>query len=124
MQLQPPVTHYSSYSLYLVAWNRGLTNNKTALCCDSPDSFIVAGNSFILLKATCSPNLNPRASGPGLEGHLALPHEPIHPLNLLHLKSFYSIIIIIIIIIRVYTYIQTQWIHTVKTSNSTVLQLI
>ena len=80
---------------------------------EPPVSFIVAGNSFILLKATCSPNPNPRTSGPGLAGHLALPHEPIHPLNLLHLKFFYSIIIIFI---RVYIYIQTQWIHTVKKS--------
>ena len=85
--------------------------------------FIVAGNMFVLLKATCSPNANPRTSGPGLAGHLALPHELIHTLNLLPLKFFYSIIIIIIFI-RVYTYIQTQWIHTVKKLNSTVLQLI
>ena len=115
MQRPPPVANYSSYSLYLVAWNRGLTNNETILCCEPPDSFIVARNSFVLLKAACSPNPNPRTSGPGLAGHLAFPHEPIHPLNLIHLKFFYSIIIIIIFI-RVYTYIQTQWIQTVKKS--------
>ena len=104
MQLPPPVTHCSSYSLYLIAWNRGKTNNETVLCCEPPDSFIVARNSFVLLNATCSPNPKPRTSGPGLAGHLALHHEPIHPLNLLHFKFFYSIIIIIILI-RVYTYV-------------------
>ena len=69
-----------------------------------------------LLKATCSPNPNPRISRPGLASHLVLPHEPIHSLYLLHLIFFYNIIKIIIFF-RVYTYIQiTQWIHTVKKS--------
>ena len=111
MQLPPPVTHYSSYSLYLVAWNQGKTNNETVLCCKPRDLIIVAGNGFVLLKATCRPNPNPRTSCPGLASHLALPHEPTHLLNSLHLKFLYSIIIIIIFI-HVYTYIQTQWIHT------------
>ena len=93
LQRPPPVTHSSSYSLYLVAWNRGQTcshfqNNETILCCERPDSFIVTGTSFVLLKATCSPNPNPRTSGLSLVGHLVLPHEPIHPLNLLDLIFF------------------------------------
>ena len=57
---------------------------------------------------------NPRTSGPGLAGHLVLPHEPIHPLNVLHIIFFCNIIIKIFI--RVYAYIQTQCIHTVKKS--------
>ena len=61
-------------------------------------------NQAFLLKMTCSPNPNPRTRGPGLAGHLVLPYEPIHPLNVLDLIFFYStIIIIIIIFIRVYT---------------------
>ena len=72
--------------------------------------------TFVLLKATCSPNPNPRTSGRSLAGHLVFPHEPILPLNLLDLIFFYNIITIIIIYIRVYTYIRTQWIHNVKLS--------
>ena len=52
---------------------------------------------------SCSPNPNPRTSGPGLAGHLVLPHKPIHPLNVHDLIFFYNIIIIIIIFICAYT---------------------
>ena len=86
---------------------------KTVLCCETPDLFNVAGTRFVLLKATCSPNPNTRTSGPDLANHLVLPHEHIHPLNLLHLIFFYNIIIIIIFID----------IHTYKHNGFTLLKV-
>ena len=110
VQLPPPVTHYSSYSLYLVtSKQRNCTLLRIAW-------FVHCGrNQYILLKATCSPNPNPRASRPGLAGHLVLPHEPIHPLYLLRLIFFYTNIIIFIRDhYEIMRYKQTQRIHTVK----------
>ena len=43
----------------------------------------LAGTSFVLLKATYSPNPNPRSSGPGLAGHLVLPPFKFTWLNIL-----------------------------------------
>ena len=76
----------------------------------------MAGTSFVLLKATCCPNPNPRTSGPGLAGHLVLSHEPTHLLNVLDLIFFYNMTIINIIIIVNTSKVKTQWIHIVKKS--------
>ena len=50
-----------------------------------------AGNSFVLLKMTCSPNIKQTlAETQEQTGHRLLPHEPNHPFNLL---DFFSTIL-------------------------------
>ena len=78
-----------------------------------------------LLKATCSPNPNPRTICPGLASHLVLPNEPIHSLYLLHLMFFYNIIKNNNIYSYIYIYTNKHNGFTLlKSLHNTVLQLI